>query len=167
MKNSLVLAPLFGSYDTKDPLVLAFIAGRQSSAVFDATLARSTTPNPGSAWVLVSTHGAILLFVGVNPGVTAAEIAGTLSIGATRARRLIGELCSAGMLHVRRDGQRRRYTVNLNANFQHPVLKEGALRRVLGSIADGSGNDEGGKSRFDGKSAPAAGESRPEDARVR
>jgi len=156
MKNSLVLAPLFGSYDTKGPLVLALIEGRQSFAAFEATLARSTTANPGSAWVLVSTHGAILLFVGVNPGVTTAEIAGALSMGATTARRLIGELCSAGMLDVRRDGPRRRYTVNLDANFQHPVLKEGPLRRVLGSIADGDGNLDGGKSRFDGASTLAA-----------
>ncbi len=47
---------------------------------------------------------------------------------------LIGDLRRAGMLHVRKEGRRHRYTVNLDAPFLHPSVNGYTLRAVLGHI---------------------------------
>jgi len=47
---------------------------------------------------------------------------------------LIGGLRRAGMLHIRKEGRRHHYTVNLDAPFLHPTLNGYTLRPILGQI---------------------------------
>ena len=38
------------------------------------------------------------------------------------------------MLHVRKEGRRHHYTVNLEGPFKHPVLNAFSLRSILGEL---------------------------------
>src|SRR3990172_10669399 len=87
-------------------------------------------------WYLVSSHGAVLFYVAVNPGCTIKQIAEEMSLTQRTVWGLIGDLRRAEMLRVRREGRRHHYTVNLDAPFRHPVIKGIALRSVLGELVD-------------------------------
>ena len=69
-------------------------------------------------WYLVSSHGAVLFYVALNPGCTIREIAEQISLTQRTVWGLIGDLRRAEMLEVRRDGRRHHYTVNLEAQFR-------------------------------------------------
>jgi DNA-binding MarR family transcriptional regulator len=85
-------------------------------------------------WYLVSSHGAVLFFIAVNPECTIRQIADEMALTQRTVWGLIGDLRRAGMLNVRRDGRRHHYTVNLEAPFRHPILTDLTLRSVLGSV---------------------------------
>ena len=85
-------------------------------------------------WYLVSSHGAVLFYVAVNPGCTIKQIAEDMSLTQRTVWGLIGDLRRADMLRVRREGRRHHYTVNLDAPFRHPVIHGIALRSVLGEL---------------------------------
>ena len=85
-------------------------------------------------WYLVSSHGAILFYVAVNPECTIKEIAEAMSLTRRTVWGVIGDLRRAGMLHIRREGRRHHYSVNLDAPFKHPVLNGFSLRLVLGEM---------------------------------
>jgi hypothetical protein len=40
------------------------------------------------------------------------------------------------MLHVRKDGRRNHYTVNLDAPFRHPTINGYTLRPILGRLVE-------------------------------
>src|SRR3990172_5940914 len=85
-------------------------------------------------WYLVSSHGAILFYVAVNPECTIKEIAEAMSLTRRTVWGVIGDLRRAGMLHIRKDGRRHHNTVNLDAPFKHPVLNGFSLRLILGQL---------------------------------
>ena len=85
-------------------------------------------------WYLVSSHGSILFYIAVHPDCTIREVAEEMSLTQRTVWGLIGDLRRADMLHVRREGRRHHYTVNLDAQFKHPILKGFSLRTVLGEI---------------------------------
>ena len=87
-------------------------------------------------WYLVSSHGAILFYVAVNPECTIREIAEAMSLTRRTVWGVIGDLRRAGMLHIRKEGRRHHYTVNMDAPFKHPVLNGFSLRLVLGQLVD-------------------------------
>jgi len=87
-------------------------------------------------WYLVSSHGAVLFYVAVNPGCTIKQIAEDMSLTQRTVWGLIGDLRRADMLRVRREGRRHHYTVNLDAPFRHPVIQGIALRSVLGDLVE-------------------------------
>ena len=87
-------------------------------------------------WYLVSSHGAILFYIAVNPECTIKEIAEAMSLTRRTVWGVIGDLRRAGMLHIRKEGRRHHYTVNLDAPFKHPVLNGLSLRLVLGQLMD-------------------------------
>jgi len=87
-------------------------------------------------WYLVSSHGAVLFYVAVNPGCTIKQIAEDMSLTQRTVWGLIGDLRRADMLRVRREGRRHHYTVNLDAPFRHPVIKGISLRTVLGELME-------------------------------
>ena len=87
-------------------------------------------------WYLVSSHGAILFYVAVNPDCTIKEIAEAMSLTRRTVWGVIGDLRRAGMLHIRKEGRRHHYTVNMDAPFKHPVLNGFSLRLVLGQLVD-------------------------------
>ena len=87
-------------------------------------------------WYLVSSHGAILFYVAVNEGCTIREIAEAMSLTRRTVWGVIGDLRRADMLHVRREGRRHHYSVNLDAPFKHPVLNGFSLRTILGELME-------------------------------
>lgn len=88
-------------------------------------------------WYLVSSHGAVLFFIAVRPGCTIREIAEEMALTQRTVWGIIGDLRRAGMLHVKRQGRRHHYTVNMDAEFRHPVIRGVSLRTILGDLADG------------------------------
>ncbi len=85
-------------------------------------------------WYLVSSHGSILFFVAVNPECTIKEIAESMSLTRRTVWGVIGDLRRADMLHVRKEGRRHHYTVDLEGPFKHPVLNGFSLRTILGEL---------------------------------
>ncbi|MEX0801014.1 MAG: HTH domain-containing protein [Dehalococcoidia bacterium] len=87
-------------------------------------------------WYLVSSHGAILFYVAVNPDCTIKDIANAMSLTRRTVWGVIGDLRRAGMLHIRKEGRRHHYTVNLDAPFKHPVINGFKLRVILGELVN-------------------------------
>ena len=89
-----------------------------------------------SNWYLVSSHGAVLFYVAVNPGCTIREIAEQMHLTQRTVWGLIGDLRRAEMLTIDRQGRRHHYSVNLDATFRHPIIKDISLRSVLGEVVE-------------------------------
>lgn len=85
-------------------------------------------------WYLVSSHGSVLFYIAVHPECTIRQIADDMALTQRTVWGLIGDLRRAGMLNVRRDGRRHHYTVNLDAPFRHPIIKDLTLKNVLGEL---------------------------------
>jgi hypothetical protein len=85
-------------------------------------------------WYLVSSHGSVLFYIAVNPGCTIRQIADDMALTQRTVWGLIGDLRRSQMLDVRREGRRHHYTVNLDAEFKHPVVKGLTLRVILGDV---------------------------------
>jgi len=85
-------------------------------------------------WYLVSSHGAVLFYIAVNPGCTIRQIAEDMSLTQRTVWGLIGDLRRANMLNVERQGRRHHYTVDLEADFRHPIIKGFRLRVILGEL---------------------------------
>ncbi|KKL19005.1 hypothetical protein LCGC14_2469820 [marine sediment metagenome] len=87
-------------------------------------------------WYLVSSHGSILFYVAANPDCTISEIADAMSLTRRTVWGVIGDLRRAGTLHVRKEGRRHHYSVNLDAPFLHPTLRGYTLRPILAGIVE-------------------------------
>src|SRR3989304_1020425 len=85
-------------------------------------------------WYLVSSHGSVLFYIAVNPGCTIRQIAEDMSLTQRTVWGPIGDLRRADMLHVRREGRRHHYTVDLDAEFKHPILNGLKLRLILSEL---------------------------------
>ena len=90
-------------------------------------------------WYVFSNRGILLSYIAANPGCTITEVAEAIALTPRTVRGLIGDLSRAGMLHVRREGRRHHYTVNLDAPFRHPTLTGVTLRPILGGIVEQAG----------------------------
>ena len=91
---------------------------------------------PQTDWHLVSSHGAVLFYIAVHPECTIRQIADEMALTQRTVWGLIGDLRRADMLNVRRAGRRHHYTVNLEAPFRHPIIKDLTLKTVLGELVD-------------------------------
>lgn len=87
---------------------------------------------------LVSSQGAVLFYIAVNPNCTIQEIADAMSLTRRTVWGLIAALRRASMVQVRQQGRRHHYKVNLNAPFLHPTLKGYTLRPILGEMVEQS-----------------------------
>lgn len=100
-----------------------------------STKAMTTTRNHvNNHWYLVSSHGAVLFYIAVHPGCTIRQIADDMALTQRTVWGLIGDLRRADMLHVERQGRRHHYTVDLDADFRHPIIKGFSLRVILGEL---------------------------------
>ena len=77
----------------------------------------------------------MLFYVAAHAHCTIDEIADDLALTHRTVWGLVGDLRRAQMLHVRKDGRRHRYEVNLDAPFLHPSMDGYTLRAVLGQIS--------------------------------
>ena len=87
---------------------------------------------------LVSSQGAVLFYIAVNPDCTIQEIADAMSLTRRTIWGLIAALRRARMVHLRQQGRRHHYTINLDAPFLHPTLKGYTLRPILGEMVEQS-----------------------------
>jgi biotin operon repressor len=94
------------------------------------------TPNHDPQWYLTSSRGTVLFHIAANPECTIDQIADALCLTRRTVWANIGDLRRAGMVHVRKDGRRHHYTVNLDAPFFHPTIRGYSLRRVLAHLAE-------------------------------
>jgi hypothetical protein len=67
----------------------------------------------GRRWGLMTTRGALLLFLQAYPNSTMPQAAGALGISTRRVNQLVGELRTAGVLKVTKTGGRNSYEVRL------------------------------------------------------
>ncbi len=89
-----------------------------------------------NAFYHVSSHGAVIFYIAVNPDCTIREIADNMALTRRTVWGLIGDLRRAGMLEVRKQGRRHHYTVNLDAPFLRPTINGFRLRTILGEIVE-------------------------------
>lgn len=87
-------------------------------------------------WYHVSSHGAVLFCIAAHEGCTINDLAEVMSLTRRQVQGIIGDLRRAGMVHVRKNGRRHHYSVNLDAPFQAPALKGLTLRSVLGALIE-------------------------------
>lgn len=86
-------------------------------------------------WYLVSSHGAVLMYIAVTPDCTIRDIADAMSLTRRTIWGTVGELRKAGLLDIRREGRAHHYTVNLDGKFKHPtILQNTSLREVFGEL---------------------------------
>lgn len=83
---------------------------------------------------LVSSQGAVLFYVAINPDCTIQEVADAMALTRRTVWGLIAALRRAGMVHLRLRRGRHHYRVNLDAPFLHPTLKGYTLRPILGEM---------------------------------
>ncbi len=85
---------------------------------------------------LVSSQGAVLFYIAINPDSTIQQIADAMALTSRTVWGLVKALRRAGMVHLRRQGSRHHYTVNLEAPFLHPALNGYTLRPILGKLVE-------------------------------
>ena len=93
-------------------------------------------------WYLVSSHGAVLFHIAVNPDCTIGEISESMALTRRTVWGLIGDLRRAGMLQVWRDGRHHHYRVDPDGPFLHPTIEGVKLGSVLGEMTNGSRHEE-------------------------
>ena len=87
-----------------------------------------------NGWHHVSSHGTVLFCIAANQDCTIKDLSETLFLTRRTVWGIVGDLRRAGMLHIRKNGRKHHYSVNLDAPFRHPVLKGITLRQVLGDV---------------------------------
>ncbi len=95
-------------------------------------LLRSNSSDNG--WHHVSSHGTVLFSIAANNDCTINDLSESLFLTRRTVWGIVGDLRRAGMLHIRKNGRRHHYVVNLDASFRHPVLEGITLREVLGEL---------------------------------
>jgi len=83
---------------------------------------------------LLSSHGAVLFYVAVYPDCTIEEIAEAMCLTRRTVWGLIGGLRRVGAVHVRKEGRRHHYSVNLDGPLLHPTISGYTLRPVLSEV---------------------------------
>jgi DNA-binding MarR family transcriptional regulator len=85
-------------------------------------------------WSLVSTHGAVLLYVAARPNSTLRQIAWATGVTERQVARVIKDLTSAELLRMEHHGRRNAYTVNEEACFRRPLLAHIKLERLISAL---------------------------------
>ncbi len=85
---------------------------------------------------LVSSQGAVLFYIAINPDCTIQQIADAMALTSRTVWGIVKVLRRAGMVHLRRRGGRHHYTVNLDGPFLHPTLNGYTLRPILGEMVE-------------------------------
>ena len=88
------------------------------------------------AWSLLSAHGLVLFFLGMNPDATLRDISERMGLTERTIHTVIKNLSRADMVRVRKVGRRHSYTLNPDAHFVHPMfahLRVGSFLEALQS----------------------------------
>lgn len=88
------------------------------------------------SWRLFCSHGIALFYIAQHPDCTVQDISDALVVTPRTAWSLIGDLRRAGLMKVRKDGRRHRYSLDGDGRLPDPVLSHltlGQIMRVLTS----------------------------------
>jgi hypothetical protein len=87
-----------------------------------------------NGWGIWSRHGTVILYVAARPGSSVADIACGLNLTQRTIRDIVADLRRVEMLNVSRRGRRLLFTVNLDAKFRHPTIKDVSLQTLVGGL---------------------------------
>lgn len=97
----------------------------------------SDTVQPATAdWSLLSPQGHVLFYIALCPGSTMKEISRAIGRTERSVWGIMTSLKRGGMLHLRKNGRRHHFTVNLNAPLLHPTIEGLTLRPVIERAAE-------------------------------
>ena len=98
----------------------------------DGSIRQSDTVYPAVVdWSLLSPQGHVLFYIALCPGSTTKDIARAIGRRERQIWRIIQSLRRGGMLHLRKNGRRHHYTINLDAPLLHPTIEGLTLRPVI------------------------------------
>ena len=86
------------------------------------------------AWSLLSTHGLVLFFLGMNPDATLRDISERLGLTERTIHNVIKNLSRADMVRIRKVGRRNSYKLNGDAHFVHPMFAHLRLGNFLEAL---------------------------------
>jgi DNA-binding transcriptional ArsR family regulator len=85
------------------------------------------------AWMLLSNHGHVLLYVDTFPDARLREIAAAIGITERAAHKIVADLEEAGYVSRERVGRRNRYKVHRHVPLRHARV----VGRKLGDLLQG------------------------------
>jgi hypothetical protein len=98
----------------------------------DGSIRQSDTVSPAVVdWSLLSPQGHVLFYVALCPNSTTKDIARAIGHTERQIWSIIQNLRKGGMLHLRRNGRRHRFTINLDAPLLHPTIEGLSLRSLM------------------------------------
>jgi len=98
----------------------------------DGSIRQSDTVYPAVVdWSLLSPQGHVLFYIALCPDSTTKDIARAIGHTERQIWSIIQNLKARRMLHVRRNGRRHHYTINLDAPLLHPTIQGLTLRPVM------------------------------------
>ena len=101
------------------------------------TLGGGSDKPEARAWTLLSAHGLVLFFLGMNPDATLRDISERMGLTERTIHTVIKNLSRADMVRVRKVGRRHSYTLNPDAHFVHPMFAHLRVGSFLEALQDG------------------------------
>ena len=86
---------------------------------------------------LLSNHGIALLCVARDPGSRLRDIAACVGITERATHRIVTDLCEAGFITRKREGNRNRYEVQHEVPMTHPILQDHWIGEILAVLVTG------------------------------
>ncbi|MEX0683565.1 MAG: DUF2188 domain-containing protein [Dehalococcoidia bacterium] len=103
----------------------------------DGTIRQSDTILPAAVdWSLLSPQGHALFYIALCPDSTATDIARAIGLTERQMWSIIQRLKGGGMLHLRKNGRRHHFTIDLDAPLLHPTIRGLTLRTVVEPLVD-------------------------------
>ncbi len=87
-----------------------------------------------SRWALLSSHGAVLVYVGKHPHVPSVEIANAVGLRERNVVRVIDELVDEGYLNKQLVERTNRYEVNTEMVLRRPMMKNVTVGQFLQAL---------------------------------
>jgi hypothetical protein len=84
-----------------------------------------------SPWTLFNSHGLVLFYIAAHPNATMREMSAALDITQRRILEIVLDLSEGEMISINRVGRRNSYSINQQAVFRHPTLREITLGQLL------------------------------------
>jgi len=98
----------------------------------DGQIRNSDTVQSATAdWSLLSPQGRVLLYVALCPGSTIEAIARAIDRTERQVWSIMQSLKRGGMLHLRKNGRRHHYAINLDAPLLHPTIQGLTVRPFM------------------------------------
>jgi hypothetical protein len=88
----------------------------------------------GKNWTLITSHGAVVLWLAANSRSTMREIADGVCITERQVARIVADLAHVHMIEVAREGRCNVYSINPDAPLRHPVLSHLPLQKLLETL---------------------------------